>query len=128
MKIQNAALMCAAALVVLPHSTHAADKTPTLVTYPASKDLQASVTLLKREGSVGKSTPFFTGYRPQHQFSGGGASVTCAIQIPKPKEQVEPGETTDVVINCAEKFNVIEGQLGFMVFEGGRKVAEGTLR
>ncbi len=113
---------------MLSCAANAADVNPKLITYPASKDIQATVTLLKREGDVGRSSLIFNGYRPQHQFSGGKETVTCAVQIVKPKEQIEPGETAEVVINCTENFKVIEGQLGFTLFEGGRKVAQGMLR
>jgi translation elongation factor EF-Tu-like GTPase len=120
-------LMCTTAAFAWHYSASAADAPPKVISYPASKDLSASITLLQRDGTVGRGTPFMTGYRPQHQFSGSKTQVTCAIQIVKPKEQVDPGETAAVVINCAEGFKVIEGQRGFTVFEGGRKVAQGTL-
>jgi translation elongation factor EF-Tu-like GTPase len=120
-------LICATAVLAWPYSASAADAPPKIISYPASTDISASITLLQRDGNVGRGTPFMTGYRPQHQFSGSKTQVTCAIQIVKPKEQVDPGETADVVINCTDGFKVIEGQLGFTVFEGGRKVAQGTL-
>jgi translation elongation factor EF-Tu-like GTPase len=128
MKNLNIQTLSCAALLMLAYTANAADVSPKIITYPASKDMQATVTLLKREGDVGRTTAISTGYRPQHQFSGGKENVTCAIQIAKPKEQIEPGETVEVVINCAENFKVIEGQLGFTLFEGGRKVAQGMLR
>jgi translation elongation factor EF-Tu-like GTPase len=116
------------AFLIFSCMVNAADVTPKIITFPALKDMQATVTLLKRDGDVGRTTAIFTGYRPQHQFSGSKDSVTCAIQVSKPKEGIEPGETADVVINCSENFKVIEGQLGFTLFEGGRKVAQGQLR
>jgi translation elongation factor EF-Tu-like GTPase len=128
MKNLNIRVLFCAAFLTLSCAANAADVNPKIITYPASKDMQATVTLLKREGDVGRTTAISTGYRPQHQFSGGKENVTCAIQIVRPKEQIEPGETAEVLVNCAENFKVIEGQLGFTLFEGGRKVAQGMLR
>jgi translation elongation factor EF-Tu-like GTPase len=125
MKSKLAALICIATINLLPCGANAAK--PKIVTYPATKSLPASITLLKRNGDVGRSTPFFTRYRPQHRFSGGKQDITCSIEVLKPKEGVNPGETAEIMINCAKEFKVIEGQPNFTVFEGGRKVAEGKL-
>ena len=117
-----------AAIACVSVSFAASAAGPKVVSYPASEAVSVELTLLKKAGKVGREQPFFNGYRPQFVFSGAKAGVTCAIQIPKPKERIEPGETAEASISCIEGFKVVEKQLRFTFWEGGRKVGDGTLR
>jgi len=100
---------------------------PALIAYPASTEIPASITLIKKSDKIGRDQAFSSGYRPQLVFSAMKSDVSCTVKVPKPKEQVEPGETAEVVINCIEAFKIIEGKPEFVVLEGGRKVGEGKL-
>ena len=106
---------------------NAADTKVRWLTFPKDSELAASVTLLKREGKVGRDNPFYDNYRPQLQFIGAKASVTCAVRIPKPQEKVDPGETAGVKLVCLDDVKAPENDLSFIVLEGGRKVGEGAL-
>ena len=76
---------------------------------------------------IGRDNAFFDNYRPQVRFSADRREVTCAVRIPKPREKVDPGETAEVALNCLDPFRTFEEDKAFVVFEGGRKVAEGRL-
>ena len=100
---------------------------PELIAYPASTEIPVSITLMKKSDKIGRDQAFSSGYRPQLVFSAMKSDVSCTVKVPKPKEQVEPGETAEVVISCLEAFKVVEGKPEFVVLEGGRKVGEGKL-
>jgi len=109
-------------------SAHAADAKVRWLTFPKNSELAASVTLLERQGKVGRDNPFYDNYRPQLQFAGAKEGVTCAVRIPKPQEKVDPGETSAVKLVCLDDVKAPENDLSFIVFEGGRKVGEGSLK
>lgn len=106
----------------------AAEARDKVLTYPAGTDTPVSLTLLARHDKVGRDNPFYDKYRPQLRFSAGRHEITCTVRIAQPRDQVAPGETAEVAINCPEPFQVFERNKSFTVHEGGRKVAEGTLR
>ncbi len=49
-------------------------------------------------------------------------------KLPLPHEKVDAGESAEVLLACLERFRVKEGQYQFKVTEGGRVVAEGSLK
>ena len=99
-----------------------------VIAYPAEVALPATLKLLPASGQVGRDTPFYSNYRPQFWFSAEQAGITCAVHLPAPREKVEPGETAEVVLHCLEGVRVQAQQRQFKVTQGGRLVAEGTLR
>lgn len=101
---------------------------PQVVVYPAAVNTPAAITLLPREGKVGRDNPFYDNYRPQVQFSAERDPVTCTVRVAPSLEKVAPGQTADVALNCTETFKVREDQKAFVVLEGGRQVALGTLK
>lgn len=105
---------------------HAAD--PKLVVYPEGVNTPATLTLLTRDGKVGRDNPFYDNYRPQVQFSAEREQITCAVRVPQDLEKVEPGQTADVALNCSDRFKSRTDEKSFVVFEGGRKVAVGKLK
>lgn len=115
-------LMCCASLAL------AADPKDRRVEYPAAADTPASLTLIAREGKVGRDNPFYDNYRPQLRFSADKHEVSCTVRIAPPREKVEPGETAEVALRCTEPFHVFEKNKSFVAYEGGRKVGEGRLR
>jgi translation elongation factor EF-Tu-like GTPase len=112
-----AALTCAAAFAAQPK----------ILTFPAKVAAPAALTLLAFDGKSGRRTPIYDNYRPQIVFSGDSKEVTCWVHIPKPTEKIDPGTSAEVGIECLDAFRVVDGQRGFAVFEGNRKVAVGTL-
>ena len=99
-----------------------------VVVYPEGVSTPVTLTLLARDGKVGRDNPFYDNYRPQVQFSATPQPVTCAVRVPQVLEKVEPGQTADLSMVCSEKFKSRSDEKSFVVFEGGRKVAVGTLK
>ena len=73
--------------------------------------------LSKEEG--GRHTPFFNNYRPQFYFR--TTDVTGAIELPKDKEMVMPGDNVSISVKLISPIAMEEG-LRFAIREGGRKV------
>lgn len=119
-------LAAAAVLLSLVSLSSRADDRK-IVDHPGGVDTPVQLTLLKRDGKVGRDNAIYSGYRPQFQFSAERDQKTCAVKIPAALEKVEPGQTADVLVNCLESFKVREDGKRFVVFEGGRRVAEGRL-
>lgn len=117
-----------ALILVNAASAHAADQAVRWLSFAKDQPVPASVTLLPLQGKTGRENAFYDGYRPQLQFAGTKNRVTCAIKIPQPQDKVEPGETAAVTIRCIEDFKALEKEPTFMMFEGGRKVGEGTIK
>ena len=98
-----------------------------LVTVPAGTPAAANVTLLAREGDVGRSGPITNGYRPQLKFSDKPEEISCKISMPSGTGEIAPGQSLDVSIVCDGEIKAKADQLGFDMLEGGRKVGTGTL-
>jgi translation elongation factor EF-Tu-like GTPase len=126
---RSAHLLAALASACTLATLGAAQATETkVITFPAVKSAPATLKLLPAEGKVGRDTPFYSNYRPQVWFSAENEGITCAVQLPPPREKVEPGETADVQLSCLEAFRSFEKRPQFTVTQGGRLVAEGVLR
>ena len=95
--------------------------------FAAHSSIPAQLTLLKEQGAVGRSNPFYKGYRPSFFFSG-KSDVMCAIQLPDGQDKVDPGETVDVSLECIDSVVVKAEKPSFVFKEGGRTVGEGKLR
>ena len=78
--------------------------------------------LSKEEG--GRHTPFFNNYRPQFYFR--TTDVTGAIELPKDKEMVMPGDNVSINVNLISPIAMEEG-LRFAIREGGRTVGAGVV-
>ena len=98
-------------VVCLPGSVKAYDSFKAKV-YVLSKD----------EG--GRSTPFFTNYRPQLFIR--TADVTGAVTLPDDKEMVLPGDDVELTFNLLSSVAVEKG-LNFAIREGGRTVGAGVV-
>ena len=70
--------------------------------------------LSKDEG--GRHTPFFNNYRPQFYFR--TTDVTGAIELPKDKEMVMPGDNVSITVKLIAPIAMEEG-LRFAIREGG---------
>src|SRR2546423_944674 len=78
--------------------------------------------LSKEEG--GRHTPFFNNYRPQFYF--GTTDVTVAVELPKDKEMVMPGDNVSITVKLIAPIAMEEG-LRFAIREGGRTVGSGVV-
>jgi len=107
----------------LAGGAHAA---PGDVVFAVHSPIPAQLTLLKEQGAVGRSNPFYKGYRPSFFFSG-KSDVMCAIQLPDGQDKVDPGETVDVRLECIDSVVVKAEKPSFVFKEGGRTVGEGKL-
>jgi len=118
----------AAALLGVSSLSIASEPAPRTLEFPKASPLAATVTLLPRQGNVGRDTPFYNGYRPSLRFAGMKDDVTCALKLPPPRDKVEPGETTDLTATCLDSLRLREDRLDFGIYEGGRQVGRGTLK
>ena len=78
--------------------------------------------LSKEEG--GRHTPFFNNYIPQFYFR--TTDVTGAIELPKDKEMVMPGDNVSISVKLISPIAMEEG-LRFAIREGGRTVGAGVV-
>ena len=78
--------------------------------------------LSKEEG--GRHTPFFNNYRPQFYFR--TTDVTGAIELPKDKEMVMPGDNVSINVKLISPIAMEEG-LRFAIREGGSPVGAGVV-
>src|SRR5574343_413222 len=78
--------------------------------------------LSKDEG--GRHTPFFNNYRPQFYFR--TTDVTGAVELPKDKEMVMPGDNVQMTVKLIAPIAMEEG-LRFAIREGGRTVGAGVV-
>ena len=78
--------------------------------------------LSKEEG--GRHTPFFNNYRPQFYFR--TTDVTGAIELPKDKEMVMPGDNVSINVKLISPIAMEEG-LRFGIRDGGRSVGAGVV-
>src|SRR5213596_920157 len=78
--------------------------------------------LTKEEG--GRHTPFFNNYRPQFYFR--TTDVTGAVELPKDKEMVMPGDNVSITVKLINPIAMEEG-LRFAIREGGRTVGAGVV-
>jgi elongation factor Tu len=78
--------------------------------------------LSKEEG--GRHTPFFNNYRPQFYFR--TTDVTGAVELPKDKEMVMPGDNVSITVKLIAPIAMEEG-LRFAIREGGRTVGAGVV-
>jgi len=78
--------------------------------------------LTKEEG--GRSTPFFSNYRPQFYFR--TTDVTGAINLPEGVEMVMPGDNVSIEVELIKPI-AMEKTLRFAIREGGKTVGAGRV-
>jgi len=89
---------------------------------PHKKFKAEAYILTKEEG--GRHTPFFANYRPQFYFR--TTDVTGAVELPKDKEMVMPGDNVSITVKLINPIAMEEG-LRFAIREGGRTVGAGVV-
>jgi elongation factor Tu len=86
-------------------------------------EFEAEVYVLSKDEG-GRHTPFFANYRPQFYFR--TTDVTGAIELPKDKEMVMPGDNVTLTVKLIAPIAMEEG-LRFAIREGGRTVGAGVV-
>ncbi|HVV83719.1 MAG TPA: elongation factor Tu [Kofleriaceae bacterium] len=86
-------------------------------------DFTAEIYILKKEEG-GRTTPFFTGYRPQFYFR--TTDVTGVMKLPEGMEMVMPGDNIKVTVELISKIACEKG-LRFAIREGGKTVGAGVV-
>ncbi|MEI7766722.1 MAG: elongation factor Tu [Phycisphaerae bacterium] len=80
--------------------------------------------LTKDEG--GRTTAFFTGYRPQFYFR--TTDVTGSLTLPTGTEMVMPGDNVKITVDLGEECPIaMETGVRFAIREGGRTVGAGVV-
>ena len=87
------------------------------------KKFECEVYVLSKEEG-GRHTPFFNNYRPQFYFR--TTDVTGAVELPKDKEMVMPGDNVSITVKLINPIAMEEG-LRFAIREGGRTVGAGVV-
>jgi len=87
------------------------------------KKFECEVYVLSKEEG-GRHTPFFNNYRPQFYFR--TTDVTGAVELPKDKEMVMPGDNVSITVKLIAPIAMEEG-LRFAIREGGRTVGSGVV-
>ncbi len=89
------------------------------------KKFEAEVYVLTKEEG-GRSTPFFTGYRPQFYFR--TTDVTGSVTLPASTEMVMPGDNVKVTVELGATTPIaMEEKSRFAIREGGRTVGSGVV-
>lgn len=94
--------------------------------YAASEQITVELTLYSTDDG-GRSTPFFSGYRPTVEFDHLDQSVGCSVQLPAELDQFTPGETHLVGLECNEDVTVHVDEPGLTLVESGKENGEGEV-
>ena len=86
-------------------------------------EFEAEIYILKKEEG-GRTTPFFTGYRPQFYFR--TTDVTGVMNLPEGMEMAMPGDNIKVTVALISKIACEQG-LRFAIREGGKTVGAGVV-
>jgi hypothetical protein len=72
--------------------------------------------------------PVANRWKAQFRFAGQTDTHDCEFNLPKLGQVVKPGEQAVGTITCTTPWQLYDNGLAFEAFQGGRKVADGTLR
>ncbi len=86
-------------------------------------EFEAQVYILSKDEG-GRHTPFYDNYRPQFYFR--TTDVTGAVELPKDKEMVMPGDNVSITVKLIAPIAMDDGQ-PFSIREGGRTVGSGRV-
>ncbi len=84
---------------------------------------EAEVYILSKEEG-GRTTPFFTGYRPQFYFR--TTDVTGKVTLPEGIEMCMPGDNVKMTVELIEPI-AMDNENRFAIREGGRTVGSGVV-
>ncbi|KOX16978.1 hypothetical protein [Nocardiopsis sp. NRRL B-16309] len=107
-------------------STSGPEEVPAEQAYAAGDRITADLTMHPTEEG-GRSTPFYSGYRPDIAFGPDGQESACAVQLPDDLSEFAPGETHMVVFECSEDVLVDSAAPEFVLWESGQERGVGDV-
>ncbi|MFD6857688.1 hypothetical protein ACFWCF_10140 [Rhodococcus sp. NPDC060090] len=118
--------VAAASLLLVAGCGSGGDVAAVPITFTAGEEIPVDLSM--RPSNVGgRSTPFYSGYRPQVSFASADA-ITCTVKGPAHGEPFEPGTRSIVPFVCTVEVTVGSEDVKVGVLEGGREVGTGTVR
>lgn len=94
--------------------------------FAANEQISVELTMHDTEDG-GRTTPFYSGYRPTAEFDHLNQSVACSVQLPADLAHFEPGQTHLVGLECAEEVTVHVDEPGLVLIESGKESGEGEV-
>lgn len=94
--------------------------------FAANEQISVELTMYDSDDG-GRSTPFFSGFRPTVEFDHLNQSVACSVQLPAELDHFEPGQTHLVGLECADEVTVHVEETGLVLIEGGKENGEGEV-
>ncbi|CAL9522182.1 hypothetical protein SUDANB121_03878 [Nocardiopsis dassonvillei] len=95
-------------------------------TFEAGRQITVELTM-NAAGEGGRSTSFFSGYRPTVEFDHEEQSTTCYAQLPVDLREFPPGETHRIGLECDDDVVADPDAPGFRLVEGGEEVGSGQI-
>lgn len=95
-------------------------------TFEAGRQIAVELTM-NTSGDGGRSTSFFSGYRPTVEFDYEEQSTTCYAQLPVDLREFPPGETHRIGLECDDEVAVHPDTPGFRLVESGKEVGSGVV-
>jgi translation elongation factor EF-Tu-like GTPase len=95
-------------------------------TFEAGQQITVELTMAA-SGDGGRSTSFFSGYRPTVQFEYEEQSTTCYAQLPVDLREFPPGETHRIGLECDDAVAAHPDTPGFELLEGDGTVGSGEI-
>ena len=126
-----------ASALTLASAAHASEETAITNARPASAvSAPTAVRTMKFDTrrhvpatlTLRRETAVSSGWRAQLRFAGQTDMHDCGFDLPKTGQLVQRGETAVGTIVCSTPWQLYDNGLAFEAFEGGKKVADGTLR
>lgn len=104
-----------------------ANDQPKTTTFSVAMQIPVTLTLLKAEGEIGRTSPIGNNYRPQVRFPLDQTETTCTVQLPASTPELAPNQSSNASLICDTEIRVDSESIKFSVFEGGKQVGEGTV-
>ncbi|MDE3720758.1 hypothetical protein PWG71_05115 [Nocardiopsis sp. N85] len=103
-----------------------APPTATEQTFEPGRQIAVELTMLS-SADGGRSTSFFSGYRPTIEFEYEEQSTECYAQLPVDLREFPPGETHRIGLECDSEILAHPETPGFRVLEGGEETGTGVV-
>lgn len=95
-------------------------------TFEPGRQITVELTMATSEDG-GRSTSFFSGYRPTVEFEYQEQSTTCYAQLPVELREFPPGETHRIGLECDDEIAAHPDTPGFRLVEGDAEVGTGEI-
>lgn len=109
-----------------PTDAAATEEPPDEHTYAPGLQITVELTM-NGSGDGGRSTPFFSGYRPTIGFEHRDQSAECSAQLPVELREFPPGETHMIGLECDTEVTVHVDAPGFTLSEDGAELGSGEV-